>query len=56
MILVIESNGYIHLVPYTEAENFIFFKTVVPSRKYTKLYLKGVYCLKYPPATLCKLI
>jgi hypothetical protein len=39
-IYVIELNNYIYLVPFVESENKIFLKTIFPSRKFTKKYLK----------------
>ena len=41
MILIINVDGYIYLVPFIIQENGIFLKTIFPSRKYTKKYLKG---------------
>lgn len=38
-IFVIEINHYIYLVPFVETEQFIFLKTIIPSRKATKNYL-----------------
>jgi uncharacterized DUF497 family protein len=32
--------GYIYLVPHVLEENFIFLKTIIPSRKATKAYKK----------------
>jgi len=40
-MLIIEINNYAYLVPYVEDEMKIFFKTIVPSRKATKEYLKN---------------
>ncbi|MDP2989219.1 MAG: BrnT family toxin [Kiritimatiellota bacterium] len=40
-IFVVNCAGYIHLVPFDESENDIQLKTIVPSRKATKKYLKG---------------
>lgn len=40
-IFVIAIDGYAYLVPYVENEDEIFLKTVIPSRKFTKLYLRG---------------
>ncbi len=37
---VIEINNYIYLVPFVETEKEIFLKTIIPSRKATKKYLK----------------
>jgi hypothetical protein len=41
-ILVVAINDYAYLVPYVENEDEIFLKTIIPSRKFTKLYLRGV--------------
>ena len=38
-IFVINIDGYVYLVPYVESRKEIFLKTVIPSRKATKLYL-----------------
>ena len=38
-ILLIEE--YIYLVPFVDSENERFLKTIIPSRKFTKLYLEG---------------
>ncbi len=38
-MLLIEIFDYIYCIPYIEWENEIFFKTIFPSRKHTKLYL-----------------
>ena len=37
---IIEINNYAYLVPFIETENEIFLKTIIPSRKATKLYLE----------------
>ena len=37
---VIEIEGYAYMVPYVEDNDVIFLKTIFPSRKYTKMYLK----------------
>jgi uncharacterized DUF497 family protein len=39
-IFVVELNSYVYLIPYIENEEFIFLKTIIPSRKATKKYLK----------------
>jgi predicted nucleic acid-binding protein len=41
MILVIEIDDYVYLVPYLEKEDSLVLKTVFPSRKFTKLYSGG---------------
>jgi uncharacterized DUF497 family protein len=38
---IIEIHEYIHVVPFVEDEVKIFLKTIYPSRKLTKKYLKG---------------
>ena len=40
-IFVILYNNYVYLVPFVEDEEQIFLKTIMPSRKATKKYLKG---------------
>ena len=40
-IFVVEIENYAYLVPFVEGEKEIFLKTIIPSRKATRLYLKG---------------
>jgi hypothetical protein len=40
-IFVLEFSDYAYLVPFVESEKEIFLKTVIPSRKATKRYLRG---------------
>ena len=40
-IFVVNIRDYAYLVPFVETEREIFLKTVIPSRKATKKYLKG---------------
>ena len=40
-IFVVEIDGYAYLVPFVETEKEVFLKTVIPSRKATRKYLKG---------------
>lgn len=40
-IFVVEIDEYAYLIPFVEDENEIFLKTIIPSRKATKKYLKG---------------
>lgn len=40
-IFIVAVDEYAYLVPYVERENEIFLKTVIPSRKFTGLYLRG---------------
>ena len=38
-VFVIKIDDYAYLVPYVENQKEIFLKTVIPSRKATKIYL-----------------
>ncbi len=38
---VIKYNDYIYLVPFIEEKEYIFLKTIIPSRKATKDFLGG---------------
>jgi uncharacterized DUF497 family protein len=38
--LIVEINDYAYVVPFVETEEERFFKTIFPSRKYTKIYLR----------------
>ncbi len=38
-IFVVAMESYVYLVPYVESEEEIFLKTIIPSRKFTKIYL-----------------
>jgi len=42
-IYIVSINSYAYIVPYVidEENKKIFLKTIYPSRKYTKLYLRG---------------
>lgn len=40
-ILVVNVEGYVYLVPFLEMENEVILKTIIPSRKATKKYLRG---------------
>lgn len=40
-IFVISVKGYVYLVPYVESDDEVFLKTIILSRKFTKLYLGG---------------
>jgi len=40
-MFVVEVDEYAWLVPYVENEDEIFLKSVIPSRKATKHYLRG---------------
>ncbi len=39
-IFIIEINQYAYLVPFVEDEKKVFLKTIIPSRKATKKYIK----------------
>jgi hypothetical protein len=38
-IFIINIDDYAYLVPFIETEEDVFLKTIIPSRKATKLYL-----------------
>lgn len=40
-VFVVAIGNYVYLVPYVEDEEKIFLKTIIPSRKFTKLHLRG---------------
>lgn len=40
-IFVVLVDEYVYLVPFMEGEEEIFLKTIIPSRKATRKYLKG---------------
>jgi uncharacterized DUF497 family protein len=40
-IFVVQIEEYVYLVPFIEDDHEIFLKTIIPSRKATKNYLKG---------------
>jgi uncharacterized DUF497 family protein len=40
-IFIVQMDDYVFLVPFIEDDREIFLKTIIPSRKATKKYLKG---------------
>jgi len=40
-IFIIEIRNYAYLVPFVETERELFLKTIIPSRKATRNYLRG---------------
>lgn len=38
-IFIVAIENYVYLVPYVENEEEIFLKTIIPSRKFTKIYI-----------------
>jgi len=40
-VFVVQIDGYVYLVPFVETAEEVFLKTIIPSRKATKKYLKG---------------
>ena len=38
---IIAIRDYVYFVPFVENDNTVFLKTIIPSRKLTKLYLSG---------------
>ena len=41
LILVVAADNYGYLVPFVEEEHLFFLKTIIPSRKATRDYLRG---------------
>lgn len=41
MVIIIDIDGYVYMVPFVFQEEGIFLKTIIPSRKLTKRYLEG---------------
>ncbi|MEM1146031.1 MAG: BrnT family toxin [Pseudomonadota bacterium] len=41
-MFVVAIEDYLYLVPYVEDADQVFLKTIIPSRKFTKLYLGEV--------------
>lgn len=39
-VLVVALDSYVYLVPFVEEEDYFFLKTVIPSRKATREFLK----------------
>jgi len=39
-IFIVEINDYANLVPFVESETEVFLKTIIPSRKATRKYLR----------------
>ena len=39
-ILVVSADNYVYLVPFLEDDDCYFLKTVIPSRKATRVYLR----------------
>jgi uncharacterized DUF497 family protein len=40
-LIIVEVNGYAYLVPFVDSPEGRFLKTIIPSRKATRDYLKG---------------
>jgi len=40
-IFIVNINDYAYLVPFVETEREVFLKTIIPSRKATRKYLRG---------------
>jgi uncharacterized DUF497 family protein len=43
-LYVVEVDSYAYLVPFVESKEAIFLKTIIPSRKATKKYLRKKRC------------
>jgi len=44
---VVEINNYVYIVPFVEDKDKIFLKTIYPSRKYNKYYLRNLKTTTY---------
>jgi uncharacterized DUF497 family protein len=40
-VFVVQVDDYVYLVPFIESDAEVFLKTIIPSRKATRNYLKG---------------
>lgn len=40
-LLIVQIQKYAHIVPYVETKQDIFLKTIIPSQKATKHYIRG---------------
>ena len=40
-MFILNIDEYVYLVPYVETREEVFLKTIIPSRKATKMYLGG---------------
>ena len=40
-IFIVAIEDYVYLVPYVEEKEEVFLKTIIPSRKFTKIFLRG---------------
>lgn len=40
-VFVVALNGYAYLVPFVEEDDYVFLKTIIPSRKATRDYLRA---------------
>ena len=40
-VFVVQIDDYVYLVPFVETDEQVFLKTIIPSRKATRKYLKG---------------
>ena len=38
-VFLVAVDSYVHLVPFVENDDEYFLKTIIPSRKFTKIYL-----------------
>ena len=39
-VYAVEIDNYVYMTPYVEEHVVIFLKTIFPSRKYTKIYIR----------------
>lgn len=39
---ILNIDGYVYIVPFVESDTEVFLKTIIPSRKATRKYLKDI--------------
>lgn len=39
-VLILKMNDYVYVIPFVQDQDTLFLKTIIPSRKETKRYLK----------------
>ncbi len=40
-LMLVDIREYVYVVPFVESDDGLFLKTIIPSRKATKIFLKG---------------
>ena len=39
LVFIVDIKNYVYMIPFLESETEIFLKTIIPTRKLTKIYL-----------------